>query len=321
MTTSFQLEDRAERETVVPNTVWREVVDGPEVDRVPTPGTIRAEAVLLGEEVTKTGADAWHAGGYRGAGTKVAIVDGFSTVVWNAAHAAGEVPDPAGVVCRRQGTSCDIWTVSPDSTHGTAVAEVVHEMAPDAALYLGRAYSTDDYMAVLDSFAAQGVGIVLNQLWGPYEGPGDGTGDASDIVDHAISHGMVFITPAGNLAGGGYWRGTWVDANANGFLEFAPGDELLEFICGFGYGLRWSDWATASPTDYDVLIFEDPDALIAGTIKASSTDSQVAGSPPLEDYNPSLGAAGCDGPTDVDLLAIGLFGAGGGTAGDVLELP
>jgi hypothetical protein len=282
------------------------------------PDPIRAEAVTTGAEVSKTNASAWHAAGFRGA-VKVGIIDAFSATVWNAAQAAGEVPAPAGTFCRDGGAACDIWTVDPGALFGTAVAEIIHEMAPDASLYLARPITLGDYAALLDYFAAQGVQIIYNGLTVSYGSPGDGTGFEADLVDDAVSAGMMWVNWVGDLANGGYWRGTWVDASGDGYLDFAPGTNEMGFFCGPGYGLRWSDW-TANPTDYHVYIYEDLDAVATRTVKASSTRAQVTGSAPWEDYNPSLSAAGCSGPADVDYLAIYLFDAGNGTAGDTLEL-
>ena len=209
--------------------------------------------------------------------------------------------------------------MDPAAPFGTAVAEIIHEMAPAASLYLARPITLGDYTAVLDYFAAQGVQIIYNGLTVSYGSPGDGTGFEAGLVDAAVSAGMMWVNWVGDLANGGYWRGTWVDAGGDGYLDFAPGVNVMEFLCGWGYGLRWSDW-TGNATDYDVFIYDDLPAYVAGTVKASSTRGQVTGSAPWEDYNPSLMAAGCSGPADTDLLAIYLFDAGNGTAGDILEL-
>jgi hypothetical protein len=320
-------------EAFVPADRLSEMRQRPGVDTVqlpprpsPEPSPTRSMAVPLaspitGEEVAATGADAWHAAGYRGGGVKVGILDNwFSTAVWDAAEAAGEVPEPAGVICRVSGASCDLWSMSPGGEHGTALAEIVHEMAPEAELYLGWSLTPGDRMAVLDYLASQGVQVVLQAMTWPYDGPGDGTGIGATIVDHATSLGMTWVNMAGNLAGGAYWRGPWVDTNGNGFLEFAAGDESFDFYCGWGYGLRWDDWMDAVASDYDVFIFEDPDAWRAGITKAESREDQVAGADPVEWYNTELLAAGCDGDFDVDHLAVGLVDPGAGVDGDVLEL-
>ena len=89
-------------------------------------------AVALGTEsqgVAATSASAWHAAGATGVGAKVAVIDlGFAG--YTTRQAAGELP--AGLITQDY---CGGSMGAPEP-HGTAVAEIVHEMAPGAQLYL-----------------------------------------------------------------------------------------------------------------------------------------------------------------------------------------
>jgi hypothetical protein len=280
---------------------------------VPSAGSI------VGEEVAKTNADEWQSAGYTGAGVKVGIVDHFNGTTWANAQAAGEVPAPAGTFCRYEGDDCSgiFWT--PPTPHGVAVAEIIHDMAPDAQLYLATVVTTTDLQEAVDYFASQGVDIVSRSLTAQYDGPGDGTGPIATVIDNAVAAGMAWFSSAGNAASDGssflgeYWRGTWVDANSNGCLDFAPGtppDEGLDFVCPFTNGVRWSDFGAVNPTDYDVYVFESGNPTPIG----ASEDDQSAGAPPLELDIPCTG--------DVNYLVICLkdpLDPGNGTAGDVLE--
>jgi len=295
---------------------------------VPATSSIPLAAPVVGEEVAKTRADVWHLAGYTGAGVKVGIIDFFDSTSWNPAQTAGEVPVPAGVICRSRGTACDVWSVSPGARHGTAVAEILHEMAPDARLYLAYAKTPGDYENVLDYFAAHGVKIVSHSLTWAYDGPGDGTGPAADIVAYAVSKGMVWLNAAGNSGEGAYWRAPWVDANANGWLDFVPGDELMRVTCSGGLGLRWNDWGTGPRTNYDVYVWDDPSKFPDISLATAwSTNDQDAGASPLESWNSMLSCTS----GGVDYLAVGLWNpdtgaydalgtAGNGTAGDILEI-
>ncbi|UCH86239.1 MAG: S8 family serine peptidase [Dehalococcoidia bacterium] len=271
---------------------------------------------VVGEEVAKTNADQWHSVGYTGAGVRVGIVDYFDETVWNDAQGAGEVPAAAGTFCQCDGSACNIWTVVPDAQHGTAVSEIIHEMAPGAQLYLATVCTVSDLQDAVDYFDTQGVDIISRSLTAQYDGPGDGTGPIATVIDNAVADGMVWFNSAGNNANdgsyyGSYWRGQWADANANDWLDFAPGDELMGFGCWFINGVRWSDFGAGSPTDYDVCVFDDP----AGeTLIDCSFNDQTTGAPPLELDLP------CNpGGDAVDYLAINLWDAGNGTSGDVLE--
>ena len=46
----------------------------------------------------------------------------------------------------------------------------------------------------------------------------------SDHLRSAVAQGIVVVTAAGNFGDSG-WTGPWTDADANDWLEFAPGDE------------------------------------------------------------------------------------------------
>ncbi len=266
---------------------------------------------VTGQEVAKTNASGWHAAGRIGTGVKVGIIDYFDTSVWNSAQSAGEVPAASGTFCLVLGTPCNVFTVFPGEQHGTAVAEIIHEMAPGAQLYLATVQSTTDHQAAVNYFSSQGVKIISRSLTSEYDGQGNGTGPMATVINNAVTAGMVWFNSAGNSAAvapdfGQYWRKTWTDANNNGFMDFAAGDEYLGFACGFANGLRWSDWG-ANKSDYDVFVFDTP----GGALIGSSLNDQTAGANPLESI-PCFG--------DVDYLVIQRFAVGSGTAGDVLEI-
>lgn len=268
---------------------------------------------FVGEEVAKMNADDWHAAGFDGAGVKIGIIDFFDADVWELAEAVEEVPASSGGFCRNNGAVCDVWTSFPDQKHGTAVAEIIHEMAPGAQIYVATAITTADTQAAVAYFQSQGVKIISRSLTSQYDGQGNGTGPLATVINNAATAGMLFVNSAGNAAGGtgylgSYWRGSWVDADADGFIEFQAGDEVLGFYCGFLNGLRWSDWG-ANRTNYDLYFYNN-----AGTFIGQSNSNQAAGALPLELNN------WCDGALNVNFMAIKLTAPGGGTGGDVLEI-
>jgi hypothetical protein len=261
-------------------------------------------------------ANLWHTAGLRGAGVKIGLIDSFSQAAWNTAQASGDVPAPAGTFCRVNGSSCSIMA---GGTHGVSVAEAVIDMAPSATLYLASVLTASDLQAAVDYFHGQGVKIISRSQTSPYDGPGDGTGPIATVVSNAVADGMTWFNAAGNSAGvsgtrlGSYWRGSWADADANGWLDFAPGDESLGIACHpngglFVNGFRWNDWG-ANRTDYDVYVTD-----ANGTTVASSTLVQQSGAAPIE----NLSSVPCPAGGAV-FLFVKLFAAGNGTAGDTLE--
>jgi hypothetical protein len=286
------------------------------VDLIPEPSGLSNSYLAAGDvHVIASNASAWHNAGYIGQGVKIGIIDNFDGAVWATAQAAGALSSPADTFCRVYGTSCNIWSSS--SRHGVAVAEIVYDMAPAATLYLATAVTASDLAAAVAWFDGQGVQIITRSVGSQLDGPGDGTGSIDAVVDDAINRGMSWFNAAGNHASlsgtsdGGYWRGPFVDANANGWLDFAPGDEALGFYCGGIQGFRWSDWQAAGRTDYDIGIYADPSGI---QLLASSVEDQTAGAPPIE----IPGSIDC-GTYPVVFLRVSRFSAGSGTSGDVLE--
>ncbi len=223
----------------------------------------------------------WHAAGITGAGVRVGIIDFFNGDKWTAQQNAGEVPAASGTFCRNSGAACSVWDPQEDG-HGNAVAETIYDLAPGVSFYLATPGTISDYYAAMDWFAANGVRIVNRSLGSPYDGPGDGTGPLNALVDYATVRGLTIFNSAGNEGSAQYWRGTWVDANGNGYLDFAPGDETLDVIgaCVSSLGVRWNDWGPPSTrTNYDAQILSGP-AMVWPP--GGVGPNQQAGAPPIE---------------------------------------
>lgn len=317
----------------------------PEVEfvRVPVqlnapPEPLEPEGDLPGEQtgpraadiLSKTKAKSWHAAGITGKGVKVGIIDYFHAGYWNAAVAAGEIKasQPKGTFCRNNGADCASGFWNTGTPHGTAVAEVIQDMAPGADLYLATANTTADTKAAVDYFRGKGVKIISRSLAAAMDGPGNGTGPADDVLNYAVSKGITWFNSAGNHGvkrlnsgdyAGGYWRGKWQDTDADGWLEFtdprgiAPSAELVPVDCTYFQGLRWNDWG-ANRTDYDLCAFSSASAT---TLIASSENNQVAGAPPLE--GDSFNSINCSA-YPYYWVAVRLDAAGNGSAGDILEI-
>ena len=154
-----------------------------------------------GEEIGAALASAWHDKGFTGKGVKVAIVDGGFMGLADR-QAAGDLP--ANVVTQDY---CGGELATADD-HGTAVAEIVHEMAPDAQLYLICVGGEVDFLAAVGYAKSQGVSVV-NQSMG-WEGPyrDDGSGPIGAAVADARASGILWVNSAGNEAMN-HWSGTY----------------------------------------------------------------------------------------------------------------
>ena len=162
-------------------------------------------AFTLGTEsegIESVEADAWHTAGAKGSGAKVAIIDlGFAGLAGR--QSAGELP--AGL------TTVDYCggSMGAPEEHGTAVAEIVHEMAPDAQLYAICVDSEVDLANASAYAKAHGITIVNHSVGWYNTSRGDGTGAAGTpdaIVAAARADGILWVNSAGNAGSGALER-------------------------------------------------------------------------------------------------------------------
>ena len=213
--------------------------------------------------------------GVRGKGVKVAIIDdGFK----GANELLGDMPEPRE---RHDYTGEGIY--AGESVHGTACAEVIHDMAQEAELYLYKVGDLADLENAKDRCIRNSIDIINHSMGWFGTGIGDGRGEACDIVNDAADNGILWVNSAGNNAKSHY-DGFWSDSNDNGWHNFSDEGELLWFEVKAGDEIRvfltWNDWPD-SRQNYDLYLFidssENPKRVVA------STDRQnVFGSVPVE---------------------------------------
>ena len=241
------------------------------VDRV-RPPYAQIQTAVGGEQVGVTLAAAWHEKGFTGKGIKVAVLDGgFKGLAER--QASGDLP--ANVVTQ---DFCGGQLLGEED-HGTAVAEIVHEMAPDAQLYLA-CVGTEVDLAAAEAWAkSQGVTVINHSAgWeGPYRD--DGGGPVGAVVADARANGILWVNSAGNEAmthwSGSYTpNGSWHMWNPNGDM----GNSFIwpngMDICGF---LKWDEWPSGI-SDFDLGLFLSG----SNSLLAVSEGNQGGGQPPFE---------------------------------------
>jgi subtilisin family serine protease len=229
---------------------------------------------VISEGVKVIGADAWQAAGYTGQGVKVGVLDqGFDGY---RDHLGRELPMSVTIESFVPGTNADQTGV----THGTAVAEIVHDVAPGAELYLAYYDGGDVSMGnAVEWLMKQGVQIITHSAGG-LAAPMDGTGRDAELVDQATRAGVLWINSAGNSAREHY-RGDYTDVNGDQVNEFAPNRPLLSFQSSTAGTtqiiLTWNDWAKDGSQDLDLFLL-DAD----GNVLASSRNTREGNHPPIE---------------------------------------
>lgn len=210
--------------------------------------------------VAKIGAERMHRDGVTGIGVKVGILD-FGFERYGELQREGRVPAPAAVKAFNRSGRWDA-----ESRHGTACAEIVHAMAPDAELYLAAISGYDSQvLQAAQWLAAQGVQIVSysgNSRGGPF----DGRGPKEKLVDELSARGILWVNSAGNYAER-HWSGIAEDRDGDGWIETWPnGQEFLEVVPHRGqYKLlvHWDDWGAdpsrpAATLDINAYLFQIP---------------------------------------------------------------
>ena len=204
------------------------------------------------KEVSSEGLDdlygpGWSAHGLTGAGVRIAVLDvgfeGYADLL------GGELP-----------ASVETWLVGDwrESDHGTDVAQVIHDIAPDAELVL-YSFDTDvEFLAAAEHIAASDVHLVNASVGFDNEWHADGTSMWSQAVDLVHGAGIAWINAAGNESDC-YWVGTMTDEDGDGWLEL-NGDELFEVESDWSdeaevdVSLRWDEPFGSAATDLDLYI-------------------------------------------------------------------
>ncbi len=214
-------------------------------------------APIVSEGVRSSGAAQWQAAGFTGKGVKIAIVDsGFDGYE---ALLGQELP---ARVTARSFSSDGTLT---GSVHGTACAEIVHAMAPDAEIYLVAIEGPATYGMAFDYLIAQGVKIISLSQGRGGETRGDGSGAWTKPVDAARAKGVLVVVASGN-DGDGHYVGTYADADNDGFHDFGPGKQFLKVGVGstLDVVLRWDAW-TGTPVNLDLYVFTADGQLVASS--------------------------------------------------------
>ena len=233
-------------------------------------------------------ADSWQNAGHRGQGVKVGIIDvgftGYSSLmgvelptsvvarcytdvgvftsdISDCEAADEEVPASVPSQCRDYVAG----NLEGGEPHGTAVAEAVTDIAPDAAIYISQPGSWADLQETVAWMAGQGVQVINYSVgWTHYGSRGDGTSPLStsplNTVDLAVESGITWVNAAGNSADD-TWYGSFSDHDGDGAMGFnSSGAEIntisLRECRRYTFQLRWEDTWGGADTDLDMVLWD-----------------------------------------------------------------
>jgi VanZ family protein len=236
---------------------------------------VMAFCQVTSEGVAVTGADLWQPMlPYRPQGAKVCVLDkGFKGYE----HLLGtELPSTVTVRSfRADGALYDGSLPERFSAHGTACAEIIHDMAPDAELTLVSFETDVEFHNAMSWIIDNGIQIISSAVaFPPTIGAGDGTGPICEDVKRAHGKGILFVSAAGNAARQ-FWSGAFQDFDNDRWHNFTESDETNAFFATAGTPLSvylsWDDWGAwdgtnykGSDQDYDLYLYrESPFTILA----------------------------------------------------------
>ncbi len=202
-----------------------------------------------------------------GSGVKVGIIsDGVESI--SSAITEGELPADVHVLRNSVG-----------GDEGTAMLQIVHDIAPDAELYFyDRGSSQIEFVQAMDRLISAGCQIICDDI--TYVEPFFEDGYiARNIRDRILSYGILYVTSAGNFAQEHYQapfagyqdRGyAWHDFHAS------EGSKDLKFTAppqSAGHViLQWDDRFGESSDNYDLFLYNAEKREIGRSVKIQDGD-------------------------------------------------
>ena len=202
----------------------------------------------LSQGVGLTGTDRLHCKGIGGAGVTVAVIDDEWHGLSDAA-VAGELSNLIG--------KSPFQSPDTDAIHGTACAEVVADMAPDAAIVAYSAVTLPELQVLLGKLVGSGVQVVSDSSgWTTGFSFADNTGKPCELMTKVAQAGIVWVAAAGNEGDHTMWIGSYKDADKDGWLDF-NGDNYAQLFAQKGSYVTvefdWDDYPN-SAIDLDLYV-------------------------------------------------------------------
>lgn len=224
--------------------------------------------------------------GVDGSGVTVGVM---SDGVENLSHlqGVGDLPTNVTVLAGQAGSGSE----------GTAMLEIVHDLAPGADLLFATAFNTQEQFANnILALRDAGADIIVDDVFYFAETPFiDGT--VAQAVNDVTASGVLFFSSAGNSGNvndnrAGVWEGDFKEMDIPGAISHAKlssGDKAHDFGGGAASNkitddppnwviLWWSDLPGASTNDYDLFVLDSS----GSSVLSASTSNQTGSQDPLE---------------------------------------
>ena len=206
--------------------------------------------------------------GVNGSGIRIGVIsDGVSHLA--DAVTGGELPGAPNAVVVNP-------SISGSGDEGTALLEIVHDLAPGAGLYFSSAATVTDVIAGIQYLRNQGVHVIVDDIVSLTEPFFVASGGAIAVeVAAAIAQGISYVSSAGNYNQRHYQAMSAIGATGrNDFNPSATVDETLDVNIPANttakFYLQWSDAWGQSSNNFDLIVLDSTET----TILAQSTTVQ-----------------------------------------------
>ena len=214
--------------------------------------------------------------GINGSGSKIGVMsDGVDHLADSVA--SGDLPSGVQVLKNDAGDE------------GTAMLEIIHDLAPGAnlAFYTGF-ISSSDMVAGIGALQSAGCNIIVDDI-GWYDQPKFEDGPIAQRARQFVNNGGVYVTAAGNQRedhynhqyvrttgpGGDYpYAHNYGSGNIGNTFTIPTGGDIVVF-------LQWNNQWGLSGDDFDLFLIRSSD----GSVLAASADSQDGDGDPWEGFS------------------------------------
>ena len=253
----------------------------PDVARIQPAGRAMTRATNVSQgDVAHRAAAARSAYGVDGTGIAVGVLsDGVASL--SALQASGDLPPGVTVLPGQAGSGSE----------GTAMLEIVHDLAPGAQLLFATAFTSQaSFAANILALRAAGADVIVDDVAYFAEAVFQDD-DVAAAVDAAVADGALYFSAAGNEGNrndgtAGVFEGDFVASgdtlSGDPIHDFGGGVTLNEVIVDSPYlfNLHWPDPLGGSGNDYDLYLARKQGNKVM--LVAASTDVQDGNDDPYE---------------------------------------
>ena len=245
------------------------------VENLRPPMAPTQNVISVSQGVESINADLVQNSGVTGNGIKIAVFD-FAFDVLNS-EIKNNISESKSFRHNFDDSLISVMGLGSEVVHGTAVSEIIVDVAPDVELYL---YSFGTELEFIDAvdYAMNKVDVMtMSAGWTSYSTDGDSL--MTQKVQQVIDSGIPFVLSAGNYAET-HWQGNYVDNDDNGWHEFSEVDEGLTVLVTqdridsqqpIVMYLLWSDLPSNSVSDFDLTLIGPDGDRVAYSANAQNT--------------------------------------------------